>query len=99
MTTQEEKRAGHPLTRGNKMNYDNLQQETYKRELDSFEVVVTVKNVYGNELVYPVNDRARMMLNLTGKKTFSKAELEILKKVGYVVKFEAQTLEGFEEGL
>ena len=77
------------------MNYDNLKQETYKRENDSFEVIVKVKNVYGNELVYPANDRARMFLNLTGKKTFSKAELKILQKVGYVVKFEAQTLEGF----
>ena len=75
----------------------NKQYEFF--DSDDLEIIVKLKNVYGNELVYPANDRAEMFLNLTGKKTFSRTELEILKKVGYVVKFEAQTLEGFEEGL
>ena len=71
----------------------NKQYEFF--DSDDLEIIVKLKNVYGNELVYPANDRAEMFLNLTGKKTFSRAELEILKKVGYVVKFEAQKLEGF----
>ena len=71
----------------------NKQYEFF--DSDDLEIIVKLKNVYGNELVYPANDRAEMFLNLTGKKTFSRTELEILKKVGYAVKFEAQKLEGF----
>ena len=71
----------------------NKQYEFF--DSDDLEIIVKLKNVYGNELVYPANDRAEMFLNLTGKKTFSRTELEILKKVGYAVKFEAQKLECF----
>jgi hypothetical protein len=35
-------------------------------------VVIKIRNVYGNRMIYPVNDPALSISKLTGKKTFSK---------------------------
>ena len=46
-------------------------------------VQVTVKNHYGNDLVYPVCETAINLCELTGTKTFTEANLRICKKLGY----------------
>ena len=44
---------------------------------------VTVKNVYGTETVYPACDAARLLCQLTGRKTFTHADIKTLGMLGY----------------
>ena len=47
---------------------------------------VKKKNVYGNELVYPVCKDARLFANLTKQKTLSTDDIARIKSLGYVFK-------------
>lgn len=49
------------------------------------ELTVKIKSVYGNDLIYPVNDTAQKFSNLLGKKTFSKVDLAIIGNLGYTI--------------
>jgi hypothetical protein len=46
---------------------------------------VEFRNVYGNELVYPVNDYAKLFAELSGNKTLTREALLIAKKLGFTV--------------
>ncbi len=46
---------------------------------------VTAKSVYGNTLYYPVDDGAKALARLMGKKTFSRAELILAGELAHVV--------------
>ena len=48
------------------------------------------KNVYGNELIYPDNVIAKLLIDLTGKKTAGAADLRIIKRLGYAVVVDAR---------
>lgn len=48
-------------------------------------ITVSIKNVYGNDLIYPVCDKAIQFAKLTGKKTLSKHDLNIIKDLGYTI--------------
>ena len=43
------------------------------------------KNVYGNDLIYPVKEIAGQVSELTGKKTVSMSQLKALKALGFEV--------------
>ena len=45
---------------------------------------VYYKNVWGNDLCYPVNDIAKNICKLTGAKTLSDHALSIAKDMGYI---------------
>ena len=47
---------------------------------------VKKKNVYGNELVYPVCKDAKLFANLTKQKTLSRDDILRIKSLGYVFK-------------
>lgn len=49
-------------------------------------VEVQVKSVYGNKLIYPVNQAAQEFALLIGKMTFSASNIEHIKKLGFEVK-------------
>jgi hypothetical protein len=49
------------------------------------ELTVKVKQVYGNDMIYPVNDTAKKFSNLIGKKTFSRVDLAIISNLGYKI--------------
>ena len=49
-------------------------------------VEVSIKEVYGNELVYPVNMTAKQLCSLTGKKTLAMHDLATILELGYTVK-------------
>lgn len=55
-------------------------------------ITVKVKNVYGQDLIYPADDNAQRFAQLTGKKTFTKYDLRLIKELGYEVKQEAIAL-------
>jgi hypothetical protein len=55
-------------------------------------VWVSVRNVYGNEMIYPANETASKFAQLTGKKTFSLADLRTIRELGYTVEPVLNTL-------
>jgi hypothetical protein len=48
-------------------------------------VQVEIRNVYGNKLLYPVNETAARFAELLGVKTFNRKQVEDIKALGYVV--------------
>jgi hypothetical protein len=44
---------------------------------------VVVKNVYGNDLIYPACNTTKIITELTGTKTLVPYQINILKKNGY----------------
>ncbi len=52
------------------------------------EIIVTVKSVYGNDLCYPVCEKAQLFARLTGQKTFSPSHLKKIQALGYTVRCE-----------
>ena len=47
---------------------------------------VKKKNVYGNELVYPVCKDAKLFVNLLKQETFTSDDIARIKSLGYVFK-------------
>ena len=43
------------------------------------------KSVYGNPLLYPLPDRSKTFLKLTGKKTATPLHIEALRELGFAV--------------
>jgi len=56
------------------------------------EITVKIKNVYGNDLIYPICDTAIMLASLTGKKTFTAEHIETIKKLSYEVTVQSEVL-------
>ena len=55
-------------------------------------IQVTVRNVYGNTMVYPVCETAIKFTKLTGRKTFTHSDLCLIESLGYTVENVAQAL-------
>ncbi len=49
------------------------------------EVLVEIRNVYGNEMIYPANYEAERFAAIAGKKTLSKTDLMNITALGFVV--------------
>jgi hypothetical protein len=46
-------------------------------------LIIEQKRVYGNDLIYPICDKAKKLCSLTNQKTFSKYAINVLKQLGY----------------
>ena len=46
---------------------------------------VEIKNVYGNDLIYPINENGMKFARLLKKKTLTKDELKIIKELGFTI--------------
>ena len=44
---------------------------------------IMVKNVYGNDLIYPQCEQARKLANFKGTKTFNELDLQRLNALGF----------------
>ena len=55
-------------------------------KLEKDTIYVEKKNIYGNELLYPVCQRAKIFAILTGQKTLSTGAIIKVKQLGYSVK-------------
>ncbi len=55
-------------------------------------ITVRIKNVYGNETIYPVCEKAEIFARLAGTKTLSRCAIERIKALGYSVLVAPQTL-------
>ena len=54
-----------------------------KREINSMNLIVEKKNVYGVERVYPVCNKAKILTALTGQKTLLDCDIKLIKQLGY----------------
>ena len=57
-------------------------------------VTVEIRNVYGNDLIYPADDTARKFADLIGRKTFDKYHLRLIKQLGFDIKVATYDFEG-----
>jgi hypothetical protein len=48
-------------------------------------IVLTIKNVYGNDLIYPICEKAKLFVSLIGKKTFATNDLSVIERLGYKI--------------
>ena len=46
-------------------------------------LIIELKTVYGNDLIYPICNKAIKLCQLTNQKTFSKFAINKLKELGY----------------
>jgi len=53
------------------------------------EIILEVKNVYGNDLIYPSCHIAKALINLKSGKTFNKDDLNVFKSLGLIIKWKA----------
>jgi hypothetical protein len=48
-------------------------------------IMVTVENIYGNTLFYPLCEKAKLFAQIAGKKTLTREVLQHIKSLGYVI--------------
>ena len=51
-------------------------------------ITVKMEMKYGNPLIYPVCPKAKLFVQLTGQKTLTRAQVEIIKQLGFTVAVE-----------
>lgn len=56
-------------------------------------ITVQVKNVYGEDKVYPVCEKAKLFAEIAGTKTLTESTLKKIKQLGYGLTVLAQELE------
>lgn len=49
------------------------------------EIQIEGRKVYGNTLIYPYNDAAKLLAELVGKKTLSYNDLRIARQLGHTI--------------
>jgi hypothetical protein len=54
-------------------------------------LVIEKKNVYGNEVFYPVNDTAKTFASIAGTKTLLPSVLAKVKSLGYEIELHQPT--------
>jgi len=51
----------------------------------TMQIEVKIKNVYGNERIYPVCTNAKLFCNLTKTETITFQSLDVIKALGYKI--------------
>jgi len=49
-------------------------------------VNVEIRNVFGNDLIYPANEAAELFTKISGKKTLDANDLDNIRALGFLVK-------------
>ena len=55
-------------------------------------LIVSKKNVYGVERVYPVCNKAKLFARISGNKTLLPEDIELIKKLGYNLTTESEKI-------
>ena len=55
-------------------------------------IEVRVKDVYGNQMIYPVCDAAKVFAAIAGTKTLTQHTLLLIKKLGYDISIAPQSI-------
>jgi hypothetical protein len=53
------------------------------KERYNMNLIIELKTVYGNDLIYPVCDKAKKLCQITNQKTFSQFAIQKLKEIGF----------------
>lgn len=56
------------------------------------QVTVRITKNYGREAIYPVDENAKIFAHMLQQQTLRRSDIENIKKLGYIVNVEAQTL-------
>ena len=56
-------------------------------------ITVRIKDVYGNQMIYPVCDAAKVFARLAGTKTLTQDTLRCIRQLGYEVEIETPNLQ------
>ena len=48
-------------------------------------IQVEIKNVYGNELIYPICSSAKTFADIANTKTLTFETIQLIKKLGYTI--------------
>jgi Flp pilus assembly CpaE family ATPase len=57
------------------------------------EVIIEIKEVYGNTLYYPLCDNGKTFAEIAGKKTLTKEIISMIKTLGYAIQIKQKALE------
>ena len=49
-------------------------------------IQVQIKTVYGNDIIYPVCEKAKLFAKFKGQKTITGSDIVIIKQLGYEIK-------------
>ena len=63
-----------------------------KKKEKRMQLIVSKKNVYGVERVYPVCKKARLFANISGNKTLLPEVIEMIKELGYNLTTESEKI-------
>ena len=55
-------------------------------------LMVTIKNVYGKEMIYPANSVAQIFADIARQYTLSRETLKLAKALGYKIEVQQQEL-------
>jgi len=76
-----------------KANYNNSGREAFEKlNKQSKSITVKIKNVYGEDKIYPVSDQAKLFANIAGTKTLTDYTIAKIKELGYTINVAQQTL-------
>lgn len=48
-------------------------------------IQVEIKNVYGNEAIYPICDKGKTFASMVGQKTLTRRDIDHIKELGFTV--------------
>ena len=60
----------------------------------AYKIKVRIKDVYGNQMVYPVCNAALCFAAIAGTKTLTQDTLRLITKLGYDITIDTAKLEG-----
>ena len=83
----------HQLRRGERKMKSPNEEIQFDHNISlTDKVVVEVKSVYGNDLIYPVSKNAKQFAMIAGTKTLSPHVITIIKSLGYFIEVEPPSL-------
>ena len=62
-------------------------------KMEQLAITVRVRNVYGNRVVYPVCDKAKIFAQMAGHSTLTPATLDCIRRLGYLIEVQQETIE------
>ena len=55
-------------------------------------IKVSIKNVYGSDIIYPICDTAKEFASIAGTKSLASRTIKSIRRLGYSVEVIAQTI-------
>ena len=60
--------------------------------METMQIIVEVRNVYGNDLIYPVCQKAKTFADIAGQTTLTQRNIRFIKSLGYAVETAIKTV-------